>query len=247
MPSKTCVRRRVPSTTWKCTRTRSPAWKDGTRRSCARSMLSMTPDIGTKNATAGSRRAWTEHGSEGDPEPSPAAARAALLEPPFADPRVVARQQHLRHLVPAPVERARVVRVLGRPLERLAERLLHRALLVAERARQLADHRVGHHHRRQLAARQHVRPDRHHVGGEVLVHALVEALVAPESSVSAGSAGQLGGERVVELAPGRRQRDRPVRRRRLARSAPRARPPPRPPGSPSRPRRRRACRPPGRP
>ena len=25
MPSKTCVRRRVPSTTWKCTRTRSPA------------------------------------------------------------------------------------------------------------------------------------------------------------------------------------------------------------------------------
>ena len=51
MPSKTCVRRRVPSTTWKCTRTRSPAWKEGTRRSCARSMLSMTPDMGTKNAT----------------------------------------------------------------------------------------------------------------------------------------------------------------------------------------------------
>ena len=52
-PSKTWVRRRVPSTTWKCTRTRSPAWKDGTWRSCARSMLSITPDMGTKNATVG--------------------------------------------------------------------------------------------------------------------------------------------------------------------------------------------------
>ena len=41
-PSKTCVRRRVPSMTWKCTRTRSPAWNCGTRRSCARSRLSMT-------------------------------------------------------------------------------------------------------------------------------------------------------------------------------------------------------------
>ena len=30
-PSKTCVRRRVPSMTWKWTRRRSPAWKRGTR------------------------------------------------------------------------------------------------------------------------------------------------------------------------------------------------------------------------
>ena len=33
IPSNTCVRRRWPSTTWKWTRTRSPAWKAGTRRS----------------------------------------------------------------------------------------------------------------------------------------------------------------------------------------------------------------------
>ena len=152
-----------------------------------------------------SRRAWTDHGSEGSeawtvPAAERAGARAALLQPPFADPRVVARQEHLRHLVPAPVERARVVRVLRRPLERLAERLLDRALLVPERARQLPDHRVGHHHRRQLAARQDVRADRDHVGGEVLVHALVEALVAPRQQRERGLCRQLGGERVVELA-----------------------------------------------
>ena len=41
-PSKTCVRRRVPSMTWKWTLTRSPAWKRGTRRSCVRSRESIT-------------------------------------------------------------------------------------------------------------------------------------------------------------------------------------------------------------
>ena len=64
MPSKTWVRRRVPSTTWKCTRTRSPASKDGTLRSCARSRLSITPDMAQKGATGREPRARTD-GSEG--------------------------------------------------------------------------------------------------------------------------------------------------------------------------------------
>ncbi len=47
-PSNTCTRRRVPSITWKCTFTRSPGAKSGTRRSCARSMVSMTLLIAVK-------------------------------------------------------------------------------------------------------------------------------------------------------------------------------------------------------
>src|SRR3954447_7676520 len=42
IPSKTCTRRRVPSMTWKCTRTVSPALKRGTLRSWARSRSWMT-------------------------------------------------------------------------------------------------------------------------------------------------------------------------------------------------------------
>ncbi len=40
-PSNTCVRRRVPSITWKWTRRRSPASNAGTRRSWVRSRLSI--------------------------------------------------------------------------------------------------------------------------------------------------------------------------------------------------------------
>ena len=69
-PSKTCVRRRVPSMTWKWTRTRSPAWNCGTRRSCVRSRLSMTVLIARKNRE--SRRAVAEgaYGSEAPPSDS---------------------------------------------------------------------------------------------------------------------------------------------------------------------------------
>src|SRR5262245_11350991 len=65
--------------------------------------------------------------------------RPALFQPPLADPGVVARQEDLRHRVAAPVERPRVVRILGRALQRDAERLLDRALLMAEGAGELAN------------------------------------------------------------------------------------------------------------
>ena len=58
MPSKTWVRRRVPSITWKWTRTRSPAAKRGTRRSWARSRLSMTVLM----AKGGARRRGRDRG-----------------------------------------------------------------------------------------------------------------------------------------------------------------------------------------
>src|ERR687888_288659 len=111
-------------------------------------MLSITPDIGHKKRDRGSRRAWTGNGSEGVSghfaQAGGGAGGAALFfraapaflrQPPLADPRVVAGEQDLGHLVPAPLVRARVVRVLRPALERLAERLLDRAVLMPERAR----------------------------------------------------------------------------------------------------------------
>src|SRR5919112_2331047 len=122
-------------------------------------MLSITPDMGTKNATVGAvargRAMVAEEsgcavreaaGSARGAAMASLAALAALLEPPFADAAVIARQEDVRNRVAAPVERARVVRVLGCAVECLAERLLHHAVLVPERSRQLSDHGVHHHH-----------------------------------------------------------------------------------------------------
>src|SRR3954447_12044666 len=109
----------------------------------------------------------------------PPGALATLLESPLMHPAMVAGEQYLRHLVPAPVGWAGVVRILGGALERRAEGLFEGAVRVAEGARQLAEHGVADHHRRQLPTGEHIGPDRHHVGGQVVVNALVEALVAP--------------------------------------------------------------------
>src|SRR3954452_18082364 len=166
-PSNTWVRRRVPSTTWKCTRTRSPDENLGTRRSCSRSRFSITVLMAknSRAALAGSG-ATLRDGSSGF------VPAAALLEPPFAYALVVPRQQHVGDL-PAPVfGRPGVVRILGRPLERRAETLLHRRLLVPERAGELAQDCVHEHHRRQLSPRQHVAPNRDGIRGQVLDHSL---------------------------------------------------------------------------
>ena len=78
-----------------------------------------------------------------------------------------------------------------------------------ERARQLAHQHVGDDHRRQLAAGQHVAADRDLVVGEVLVHPLVEALVAAAEQRHVRLLGQLVGELVVEQPPGRREQHDP--------------------------------------
>ena len=232
-------------------------------------MLSMTPDMREWGWPAGPDRGHKRgasspgklrarpHGSEATPrsprrlgQSSPprrrlCSSRQRLIRPWSPERRTSGTS------CPRQSERARVVRVLGRALERRAERLLDRALLVAERAGELADHRVADDHRRQLAARQDVGPDRHDVARQVLVHALVEALVA---------AAQQRQRRLGRRAPRRASRrtgahPRPARSRGgepgapagPRRSARSARPPPRRPGSPCPRRRRRACRPPGPP
>src|SRR5829696_6463506 len=155
-PSKTCVRRRVPSMTWKWTRTRSPEAKVGTRRSWERSRVSIT---------------------------------VLMTDAPAAVLR-----------------RAGVVRVLRVAAERGAEGLLDRGLRVAERAGELAQDRVAHDHGGQLAAGEHVAPDRDGVAGEMLDDALVEALVAAAQQCDGRLGGQLVDEAVVEHPAARRQR-----------------------------------------
>src|SRR5436305_3637648 len=188
-PSNTWVRRRVPSMTWKWTRNRSPASNDGTRRSCARSRLSITvlmasnapPRAGEKSVAgtpcpttrAPSARA-AANGSETRRAGQAAryapllarAPRAALLQPPLADPRVMPGQQHVWYLPPAIRRRPRVVRVFGPSLQGGAERFLERRVGVAQGARLLSQDRVAHDHRGKLAAGQDVATDRDDVGDE---------------------------------------------------------------------------------
>src|SRR5829696_3298719 len=127
-----------------------------------------------------------------------AGSRAALLEPPLADPRVVTGQEDRGHLVAPPALRAGVVRVLRRAAERGPERFLDRAVLVPQRAGQLSHHGVADHHRGELPSSQDVAANRDDVGGQVLVHTLVEALVATAEQSDLGLRRQLAGQRVVE-------------------------------------------------
>src|SRR5215210_1007604 len=204
-PSKTCVRRRVPSMTWKWTFTRSPAAKRGTRRSCARSRLSITVLMAKKEPRArrgSADRDWMVAKRLRPP--------ATLLQPPAPDVLMMAREQDLGHRPTAPLRRARVVRVLRRALQCGAEGLLQRGVGVAERPRELAQHGVADHHRRELAAREDVAADRDLVRAEVVDDPLVEALVAAAQEGHPRLGRQLGGERVVEQPSARRERDHPA-------------------------------------
>ena len=184
--------------------------------------------------------------------PRRAALAALLAAATRATLRVVAREQDLRHA------RGRATRrgacsggTPGAPSSASLKDSSSALSSWPSAPGQLAQHRVADHHRRQLAARQHVGADRDHVGRQVLVHPLVEALVAPAQQRQLGLRGQLVGERVVEAAA----RPPPARSRAASRALGRiaavarraAPPPPRPPAPPSRRRRRTACRRPGPP
>src|SRR5262245_51445585 len=170
IPSKTWVLRRLPSMTWKCTRTRSPGSKRGTRFSCRCSMLSMIVlmvrrlrGAGIGETPKGPEKArdlvWPAPGSDsrqlaaaralnrsvGQRSARPGALAAALT-PPCPHLGVVAGEQH-RGDLPAPVaRRPGVVRVLGQAAERGRERFLHRALGMAQGPREFAQDGIGDHH-----------------------------------------------------------------------------------------------------
>src|ERR1035441_9695376 len=134
----------------------------------------------------------------------------AALAPPIADPLVMAGQQNLRHVPSAVLGRAGVVGVLRIAPERGAEGLLEGRLLVPERARQLAQDRIAHDHRRQLAAGEDIAPDRDLLAGEVLEDALIKALIAAAQQRQRGLGRQLVDETVVKRPPPGRKRDHPT-------------------------------------
>ena len=88
--------------------------------------------------------------------------------------------------------------IFGQAIERFAVGLLDRAFGATERARKPPHQRVGDDHRRQLAPGQHVAADRHLVVGQVVMHPLVEALVAAAEQGDARLCGQFGHQAVVE-------------------------------------------------
>ena len=81
---------------------------------------------------------------------------------------MVPRQEHLGDAPSLPVGGPGVVGVVE---PRPREGILADRSGIAHDPRHLPDHRVGHHHRRELAARQHVVADRNLVGREGLDHA----------------------------------------------------------------------------
>ena len=159
------------------------------------------------------------------------------------DPAVVAGEQHVGDVPAAVLRGTRVVRVLE-PAVELRGEALELAGALGERARQPARDRVEQHHRRQLAAGEDVRADRDRVGAEVRDDPLVEALEARGEQRELGLRGELLDERLVELAPLRRQRDDPCRP--IVAVAPRARRRRRRRGAPCPRRRRTGRRRPGR-
>jgi len=99
-----------------------------------------------------------------------------LFPPPFRDRRMVAGQQHRRHLAELVRDRPRVVRAVEQAVR---ERILLRRGRVVERAVLQPSDRIDQHRRGQLAAREHVVADRNLFVDFMLDQALVHRLVAP--------------------------------------------------------------------
>src|SRR5581483_5081155 len=197
-PSKIWTRSFSPSMTFTCTRTVSP----GANAVRSRSRLSIpasTTAIASLPIPVSSVPRWRARASRalrcqllsrqlvqpgpllaGERHPleevGPALERAAerLAAPPAGDPAVVPRQEDLGDRQPPEVGGPGVLGVVEPPGR---ERLVGRPGRIAEDAGQQADHRVHDDQRGQLAAGQHVVPDRELLVDEVPPHALVHALV----------------------------------------------------------------------
>jgi hypothetical protein len=122
------------------------------------------------------------------------------------DPRVVAGEQDVRHRPAVEVCRARVMRVLE-PAPELVGEALDLAGSLGERPGEAARHSVEEHHRRQVAVREDVRPDRDRVGREMLDDPLVEAFEARRQQRERVHGRELLDDLLRERPPLRRERD----------------------------------------
>src|SRR5579859_6593350 len=183
------MRSRVPSTTLACTLTVSPARSAGTFCFCC-SFSSCWMTFMSRLSSVNVVYRMTLR---------------SLLPAPLPDSRVVAREQHVGD-AHAPV--------LGRPCELRAarqvstERVLHQRVRVSDDAGDQAPDRVDQHHRRDLAAAQHVVADRDLVRGQTRAHAIVDALVSAADDDQTGLLGELFRQALVQApAPGLEQHD----------------------------------------
>ena len=267
MPSKTWVRRRVPSTTWKWTRTRSPGANRGTPLQLAlldalddrAHGLSMGADAGQPAAHAGTRRGLAEK-TRDRRAAQPANVAEALSSPASAARRRLCSSRHSRtagvvarragpRAPPSPGRWPAACSADTRARRSSASEKDSSTALSAspERAGQLAEHGVGDHHRRQLAAREHVAADRDGSVGEVLARPARRRprsgrRAAPACGSAASSAASASSSWRPDGASSATAARRRGRRRRRPR-APRRR---RRPAAPFPRRRRRASRRPGR-
>src|SRR5881628_1310490 len=212
MPSKSCVRSFSPSTTLTSTRTVSPGPNPSRSflicPASTKRIASMTSSLSLGCGGVDLLRRLPTLESFDEPplvgcqirvlqevRPCPPRDPERLHPPPPRDPRVIPGAEHRRD--------AGATELLGpcvlRRLEQAArERLALCRPLCTEHPREEPRDRVGHHQRRQLAARQHVVADRDEVVGEPLTHPGVDALVPPSKEDQVRLARQLRRDRLRE-------------------------------------------------
>src|SRR3954451_19725725 len=175
------MRSRLPSCTLTCTRSVSPGSKRGNGRSAVTLSIWAWPSVSRMFiASVLSLLFVCLRGRPTRPQIGPPLPRdlLPLPRPPFGDLAVVPRNQDLRHAPLDPVRsgprrRPRVVRILQ---QSVLETLLVARLGRAHHAGQQPYATVHHHHRRDLAAREHEVADRNLFQRLRLDHPLVDAL-----------------------------------------------------------------------
>src|ERR1700687_1806730 len=200
MPSKIWIRSRVPSTTFACTLTVSPGINVGTfLRWASASSKSMTLDTAYKDNTRLRRGLVVEQIGT-----APSCPFDGLRAAPALDLGVMAGEQHVRNLVALEDRGPGVMRILQ---QLLGKRLVFgRFLRTEDTADEPAD-RIDQHHRRQLAAGEHVVTDRDLPVGEVSTDPLVDPLVAAADQIEIGVRGQFAHQLLGEPLPLRTQQD----------------------------------------
>src|ERR1700694_1434426 len=202
MPSKIWMRSRVPSTTLACTLTVSPGIKVGTfLRWDSASSRSMTLDTAYKDNTRG--------------PPLPLLAveqvRAAAARPlgrlgaaPALDLRMVTRAKHLGDGMPLELRGPGVVRVFE---EMLVEGFVFGRFFGPEYPGDQPADGIDDHHRGELAAGEHVVPNRDLLVDQVRGDPLIDALVPSADQIEVFVAGQLADQPLVEQFTLWRQQD----------------------------------------
>src|SRR4029077_17043942 len=131
------------------------------------------------------------------------ASLGGLLATPLPDPRVVAREEHVRDFHASVLGRPRELRPACRFVRAVGEAVLGEGARVADDSRNEPRHRVDENHRGDLTAAQHIIADRNLSRAQRGANAVVDALVTTADDDQTRLLRQLGREPLVEpFAPG---------------------------------------------